>query len=164
MNIINLLLLAITNGFNLINGIIPYQKKYYISSKITDIHRSFITDAINILDLETQDYYDRECIRIYYSDLRYTGFSDFDGYLLGTNEWMIDKISIGINPNIEFYNTFVLIMLHELLHTIGCMHSNIPNSIMNTSILVINGIVQDVPSFPILHEDEINCLQNFRLV
>lgn len=171
MNIIASLLFTVINGYEIINGIIPYQKKYYISSKITDNHKLWINDAINILDLETQDYYDSNCIRIRYSDLRYTGFTDFEGYLNSNNKWMIDKISVGVNPNIQFYNTFVLVMLHELLHTVGCFHSDVPNSIMNVSILVVNGEVQDVP-FPILHQDDINCLQklnfflkkNFRLV
>ena len=151
------IILSLTTAYKLINGIIPYQKKYYISSKITDTHKLWITDSMKMLDLETQENYDRECIRIRYDTKRYTGFSDFDGYLLGNNEWMIEKIAIGVNPNIEFYNTFLLIMLHELLHTIGCFHSDVLGSIMNTSILVVNGIVQDVP-FPILHQDDIACL------
>ena len=161
MNIIASLLFTAINGYNLINAIIPYQKKYYISSKISDTHKLWITDAINILDLQTQEYYNNECIRIRYDTKRYTGFSDFDGYLLGTNEWVIEKISIAVNPNIEFYNTFLLIMIHELLHSVGCMHSEIPNSIMNVSILIINDKVQNT-EFPILHQDDINCLQNFR--
>jgi len=157
MNIISLLLLVLTNGFNLINGIIPYQKKYYISSQISDTHKLWINEALEILDLETQNYYDRECIRIRYNTKRYTGFTEFEGYLLGTNEWMIDKIAIAVNPNIEFYNTFLLIMIHELLHTVGVYHSDIEGSIMNRSIYVVNGEVQDVP-YPILHQDDIEAM------
>lgn len=158
MNIISLLLLVLTNGFNLINGIIPYQKNYYISSQISDTHRSWIDDALEILDLQKQDFYDLNCIRIRYDTKRYTGFTEFEGYLMSNNEWLIDKIAIGINPNIEFYNTFLLIMIHELLHSLSCMHNNISGSIMNVSILIINDKVQDVP-YPILHQDDINCLK-----
>jgi len=117
-------------------------------------------DIINpIKKLETQEYYNNNCIRIRYDTQRYTGFSDFEGYLNSDNTWLIDKINLGINPNIQFYNAFVLIMVHELLHSIGCMHSDVFGSIMNTSLYVINDKVQDT-EYPILHQDDIECIQS----
>jgi len=163
MNIINLFFVVSINAYNLINGVIPYQKNYYISSKISDMHKLWITDAMDIINpikkLETQEYYNNNCIRIRYDTQRYTGFSDFEGYLNSDNTWLIDKINLGINPNIQFYNAFVLIMVHELLHSIGCMHSDVFGSIMNTSLYVINDKVQDT-EYPILHQDDIECIQS----
>lgn len=157
------IILQNTLGFTTINGLIPYQKKYYISSKISDTHKIWITDAMNIINpikkLDTQENYNNNCIRIRYDTKRYSGFSDFEGYLNNDNTWIIDKINLGINPNIQFYNAFVLIMVHEILHTIGCMHNDIFGSIMNISVYVINGKVQDVP-FPMLHQDDIECIQS----
>lgn len=150
-------------GFTTINGIIPYKKPYYISSKISDTHKLWITDAMNIINpitkLDTQDYYDNNCIRIRYDTTTYAGFSDFEGYLLNDNRWLVDKINIGINPNIEFYNTFVSIMTHELLHSIGCMHSDVFDSIMNITVIVVNDKVQDT-EYPMLHQDDIKCIQS----
>lgn len=158
MNIINLFFVVSITAYNLINGVIPHQKNYYISSKISDMHKLWITDAMNIINpikkLETQEYYNNNCIRIRYDTKRYTGFTDFEGYLTNDNTWIIDKINVGINPNIQFYNTFVSTMTHELLHSIGCMHSDVPNSIMNISLYVINEKVQDT-EYPILHQDDI---------
>jgi len=127
------------------------------------MHKLWITDAMDIINpikkLETQEYYNNNCIRIRYDTQRYTGFSDFEGYLNSDNTWLIDKINLGINPNIQFYNAFVLIMVHELLHSIGCMHSDVFGSIMNTSLYVINDKVQDT-EYPILHQDDIECIQS----
>lgn len=148
-------------GYTLINGIIPYQKKYYISSQISNVHKLWIKDSMEIINpiknLEIQEYYDSECIRIYYNNLRYTGFTEFEGYLTDNNEWIVDKIDIGISSNINYYNTFLTIMIHELLHANGCMHNDIEGSIMNVSILVLNNEVQNT-EFPILHLDDISCL------
>lgn len=160
--LLNIILSLAVSGFNLINGKILKNKPYYISSQISDTHRSFITDAMNIIQpfkkLEIQEYYDNNCIRIHYSNLRYTGFTDFKGYLNNDNEWIITNIDIGINPNIEYYNVFVLIMTHELLHSIGCMHSDVPNSIMNVSLLVVNGVIEDT-EYPILNQDDLECVK-----
>jgi len=158
LSLIISLLYSTTKSFVVINGDINHQKPYYISSKISDKHKLWIMDAMSIVEpfnmLYTQEYFSNDCIRIHYSTLRYTGFTDFNGYLLSNNKWVIDKISIGINPNIDVYNAFISIILHELLHSVGLMHSDVQNSIMNMSIYVVNGAVSDV-EYPFLHQDDI---------
>lgn len=163
LNIIINLLFTNTKGYVLINGEIPNDNKYYISSKISDEHKLWIMDGFDIIkpykNLEIQNYYDSKCIRIKYSTLRYTGFSDFNGFLLDNNKWMIDKISIGINPNIKYYNSFLTIIIHELLHTLGLFHSDIMGSIMNKTFYILNGDIADV-EYPFLHDDDIAGLLN----
>ncbi len=158
------LLLKAAVGYELINGYGFYNRPIYISSAITPIHRDCITQAVTQFNrydhlytpIAISDFKTDETIRIKYSTKRYTGYSKIQGLLNDDNDWNIDKISIGLNPNIDFMNSCVNIMLHELCHCRGLHHSNVEGAFMNQTIkITIDGYVKDM-DYPELQLDDIN--------
>jgi hypothetical protein len=141
----------------------------YLSRSLSSDHITCAIEAVNIYNIQTpidsiiiSPIWEPSYIRVsYYSDdsqyRRLTGSTNIAGHLQSDNMWVIDRMNIEISRDIYHHNTCVSIVLHELLHTRGLYHSDIPGSIMNLSI-VINRLTDT--EYPVLNDDDIEGLSN----
>jgi len=161
-------------GYILINGIIPEQKEYYISSQLSKDHTKCIYHTINyynsfdfLENLKISDTYSSDHIRISYyqnddPNFRLTASTEFRGHLQQGNVWSIDWIDIKLNSRILYQDLCMWIILHEILHTRGIYHSQNTDSFMNKSVYLVNNIVQDT-DIPYLELDDFEALLELEL-
>jgi len=152
---------VLTNGINLSRN-----RPIYISSTLSQGHRDCVLDAVTVFNQYDHLYNPiaisyqntEDTVRISYGNLRYTGYSRITGLLNDDNEWIIDDVSIYLNPRITFRNTAIYIILHELAHAYGLHHSDVEGAFMNKTLTITaDGIVKDV-NYPELQMDDIEGL------
>ena len=145
-------------SYTIINGQIQPKQDYYISSQLSLFHKECVTDTIDYFNkfdflrpinlVKQEDYNSKKDIRISYYELndphiRKTSSTEFRGHLTDGNKWSIDWMDVKLNRDIQYDNLCNFLVLHELLHTRGLYHSDNPNSFMNKTVYIKNGVVQD---------------------
>ena len=139
----------------------------YLSRSLSSDHIACVLEAVNIYNIQTtrapiiiSPIWRSSYIRVsYYSEddvsIRSTGSTFYRGHLQSDNIWLIDSMDINISPDISLYNACVSIVLHEIVHTRGLYHSDVPGSIMNLSIAFKDGHMIDT-EYPMLSPDDID--------
>ena len=157
------------NAYSFMNAMADWDKPIYISRSLTDFHRDCVVESVNIINKYNNMYHNIEitdtyigdsCVRVaYYTPndpyKRISGSTEFKGTLYDDNLWYVDKMQISINDEIQYFNSCLNVVVHELLHTRGLYHSDVPESIMNMSVIVTtNGILKDMIR-PMLSMDDV---------
>jgi hypothetical protein len=168
-------LLAVCNGFEVMNGLINTGNQVYISREFNYFHKECSMRALEIYNefavSEFDNVYEQimvtndhtSGVRMRYSrsnSYRVTGSSIMTGHILSDNTWNITHAIINLDRNIYVWNTCIYIVLHELLHSIGGLyHSLVPDSIMNETVKITpDSVVLEMENEPHLFLDDISGL------
>ena len=130
-------------------------RNVYISSLIQSEQILYIQNSINKMNL-TRTYDKTENhIRVEYCDACY-GITRMSSTLKSFGSFLIDYTNIGFHPNLTD-TVLGCVILHELGHSMGLFHSNVPGSIMNyTLFLDSDYYVMNDNTECFLSDDDIN--------
>ena len=132
----------IANTYELIDRQIKItERPFYISTQIKD--KSEIYNAVDEYNrypfspalLET-DNKEQNHIRIQYSDDGIMGSTYMDAVINSAGYFELDKTVISFDKRLNG-NVLQCVLLHEILHSQMLYHNEIPNSMMNYSVSVI---------------------------
>ncbi len=171
--LLQLLSISQVAAYTLINAhdVGNWVRPLYISRSLSSRHVMCTFEAVNIYNSQTPSahviispIWQPSYVRISYYNgddptTRRTGSTRYTGHLQSNNEWSIDRMNIEISRDITHHNACVSIVLHEILHTRGLYHSDVPGSIMNLTIVIIGGEMIDT-EYPVLNDDDIEGLSN----
>ena len=152
------LLILVTNSYNLLQkSVIMFSgtsRPVYISNDIIPSHRGLLSIAINRYNINsatgiigaillTQNKNAIHTINIEYNNENTElAFTNIAAHVYSNGQFIVDETYIRVNKKL-YGETFICVILHELLHAQGLMHSSLPG-LMNYSVKENNlGVIQE---------------------
>ena len=120
-------------------GLVYPIRPVYIGSQISNDQIDYIQKSIDNMNLSRTYEKTQNHIRIQY-DNSIVGNTAMTANLYPIGSFIIDYTVISFNPNL-YDNILGCVILHELYHSQGLMHSTVSGSIMNYTVFVSSGII-----------------------